>query len=150
MGLQALREEELAAAAAAGCRNAPAKSNSLQSKKVIFRGMLVQPCKRGGNAGRAWGGRAWPSCCGRMQAASRHLSELVQAPGILEQYAMRATAAAALLAACLLAATAAAAASRRPQAYPHLQRDWDELRQRCEAAAASCEEGAPRENCVRR
>lgn len=60
-------------------------------------------------------------------------------------------AAAVLLLACLLAAAvAAAAASRRPQAYPHLQSDWDELRQRCEAQSTRCEEGALRENCVRR
>lgn len=59
-------------------------------------------------------------------------------------------AAAALLAATLLLAAAVAAASRRPQAYPHLQSDWDELRRGCEAQSAGCEKGAPRENCVRR
>lgn len=61
------------------------------------------------------------------------------------------TAAAALFAAILLlAAAATTAASRRPQAYPHLQSDWDELRRGREAQSAGCEEGAPRENSVRR
>lgn len=63
---------------------------------------------------------------------------------------MRAAAAALLAAALLLAAATAAAASRRPQAYPHLQADWEELRQRCEAQSGGCEEGAARENCMRR
>ena len=63
---------------------------------------------------------------------------------------MRTAAAAVLAAACLLAAATAATASRRPQAYPHLQSDWDELRQHCEAKSTGCEKGAPHENCVRR
>lgn len=58
---------------------------------------------------------------------------------------------AALAVACLAAATAAAG-HRRPQAYPHLEGDWQQLRQSCEAREGRCAglQEAELENCVRR